>query len=118
MKYKIEIQYHTGDSFHSYDAEQFLPGDWENHDIIRENIKRIREHYEWFERNHGRTYHFENKTKISEPEWHKGKLEYTITLKLDNGIEYDQSVFWCGYFESLLGAKAIAQEEEGFSFSY
>lgn len=114
MKYQIKIFYQTGDSFSRRDEERFLDGDWENPDIIRENLRRIKEHNEWYL---GENNSFHN--KVSKPKWIKADdkyPEFSVTLKLDNGTEYKQSTFWRGYFERLYGADAVIKKEEGFSF--
>lgn len=113
MKYNIRINYETGDTFSSHDEIDYLDGTWENEEIIRENLSRIKEHYEWIKDKHGYN------PKIEEPEWHKRcPYENTVILKTDLGIEYWQSSFWSGYFETLYEAKAIPIKPEieiGFS---
>ena len=47
MNYKIEIEYHTGNSFNSYDTKQTLEPIWTNSDICKKNLKNIKEHFDF-----------------------------------------------------------------------
>lgn len=44
-KYKIKIDYKTGDSFKTYNTSNMLELEWDNFDIAKENLKAIKEHY-------------------------------------------------------------------------
>lgn len=112
MKYNIVISYSTGDSNGSHDDTQFMDGEWENKEIIKENLERIKEHYKWYEYTHIRF----GKEPVEEPNWHKGLPEYSVLFKTDQGVEYMQSAYWCGYFETLYGAKAVPVKEEEIGF--
>jgi len=112
MKYNIRIFYRTGDSFGSRNKEMDLDGFWENTEIIKENLKRIKEHYEWY-KNKNSSY---SSKKIEKPTWHTNRYDESIKLKTDKGVEYEQSTYWCGYFESLYGAKAIICSEPDMEF--
>ena len=47
MKYKIQYNYNTGDSFRTEKGlKNFLDMTWENLDIVKANLLRIKEHYE------------------------------------------------------------------------
>jgi len=48
MEYKIKIEYCTGNSFGSEDESGYLDLSWKNIDIAKENLKRIKEHYEQY----------------------------------------------------------------------
>lgn len=109
-KYKILVHYQTGDSFGNEDTEQFLEADWEDLDIAKGNLKRIREHYEyykWFNDHFGRKY--KNLPEPPKPDsWVEKKgfpgLPF-IALLLDNKEEWVFHPFWIGYFETLYGAE-------------
>ena len=46
--YKIKINYSSGDSFNRYDnLERCLEPEWTNIEIAKENLKRIKDHYDW-----------------------------------------------------------------------
>jgi hypothetical protein len=48
MKYKILVSYQTGDSISSSDQKQEIELDWEDIDVAKENLNRIKEHYEMY----------------------------------------------------------------------
>jgi hypothetical protein len=123
-KYRINISYYTGNSFGSEDVEETLDPIWENLDIAKENLIRIKEHYQmYFDMNH--TWGRNNKpddilNKHRDKPWfvdEQGSMpqyyaEHTLNLKLDNGNDYRISAFWCGYFEGLYEAEIIADETD------
>ena len=103
--YTIKIYYRTGDSFHTEDTEQILEGSWDNLVILRANLERIKNHYKYYETIYG--YSLYKLPELEEPEnWNK-EYPWQITLYLDNGNEWKFHAFWCGYFETLLGAEIV-----------
>jgi hypothetical protein len=56
---KIKISYTTGDSFGHNDKEDYLELTWQNLDNAKENLNRIKEHYEMYRSFKG--YNFEKK---------------------------------------------------------
>ena len=116
-EYEIRIRYWTGDSFSTEDRETSLDGTWKNVDVIKENVRRIREHYEWYQSLNN--YH-RSTGKLTKPSWFTAKSEHSINLKLDVGTEYYASPFWCGYFEGLYGIDVVKAkdktEELGFEY--
>lgn len=49
MKYSIQYTYDTGNSFHNeYGLVDTLELTWENLDIVKSNLQRIKEHYEYY----------------------------------------------------------------------
>ena len=115
-KYGIKVYYRTGDSFHSENTDRILELQWNDLDIAKLNLKRIKEHYLWYEwlHNGSRWGHKE----VSEPEWHKPYndnkygSEYTLILKADNENDMQIYAFWCGYFEELHSADIINIEKK------
>lgn len=117
-KYKIKIHYQTGDSFHNESAIDILEIDWESVEIAKENLKRIYEHYKFY----NSLYSFstkkpreelieENKTK----EWFVPgyyESEHCLKLKLDNENEIQILAFWCGYFERLDMVEIIQDDSD------
>lgn len=49
MEYSIKISYITGDSFSSELAIDFIEFTWKNIDIVKQNLLRIKEHYEQYQ---------------------------------------------------------------------
>lgn len=50
MKYTIEIEYTTGNSFKTERKISNLDFDWENLQIAEQNLNRIKEHWLWYSR--------------------------------------------------------------------
>lgn len=120
-KYKIQYNYDTGDSFKT---EQGLTGilnfTWENLDIAKENLQRIKEHYNFYQVNNNTNWpefiadkkryetkdesniRIENiKNNARTKDWYDGKYDFYLKLKMDDGIFYTTHPEWCGYFETL-----------------
>ena len=47
-KYKIEIEYSTGNSFHNEETSDIIELYWNNLDIAKANLNRIKEHYNMY----------------------------------------------------------------------
>lgn len=107
--YQIKISYQTGDSFSTEDDEKILEYQWNNLEIVRENLQRIKAHYEWYNSTSNDRDQKWKKTvpKFCAPhtssKWGaSSKYDYSILLLADNGkSEYQLYPFWVGYFESL-----------------
>lgn len=126
MIYRIEIHYITGDSFGSQETTSFLDPAWEDINIAKENLKAIREHWEFYYtmENSGALIRTRGKTKEEifneyKDRWWmvpdfklNGYDHHRMRLKMDNGNFMQQSNFWCGYFESLIGAKITPDKSE------
>lgn len=100
MKYVIKYGYRTGDSFHTENRESVLEHEWESKDLVKQNMKRIKEHYQWIEDKD--SYFVEEPAK--RPEWHRReRLEQdSVSLILDNGEKWIFRPPWIGYFEGLI----------------
>ncbi len=129
-KYQIRIDYITGDSFHSDNATDVLEMEWENLEVVKQNLIRIREHYTCY--GISRTY---NGVKWAEEEdqvlfngrwkkdWHvpgkyKGEEFNSIKLGTDNGAGWIIGTFWTGHFESLRSIEIIVAEEKGMKIIF
>lgn len=111
-KYRIKVDYSTGDSFHTEDTSDLVEMDWNDLDIAKENLKRIEEHYKWYTY-HNKSYsRFFNDKKIDEPLHHIGlEYDFQIRYKLDDGTEFFTTCPWCGYFENLQCAEIVVNPE-------
>ncbi len=122
MKYSILISYKTGDTFKSEDKESYVEGTWENLNIIKQNLKRIKEHYLWYSetQNHWK-YSKKQYAELlkNKPDFVNDKYNWALNLFLDNGQEYQYSTFWCGQFEILYGAKIeeVKEVDEDLEFT-
>jgi len=118
MAYQILIDYETGDSFNSERREGMLNITWQNVDIAKENLVRIKEHYAWYDYMNDNYGQYKYKNKIPQrPAWHDNKHDFSVKLKMDNGGEMDMSAFWCGYFETLYGASIVEEKDSDMSFT-
>ena len=118
MEYKILITYNTGDGFHTKEGvRQVLEMGWKNYDVAYANIKRIEEHYKWYQATSNASY---NKKSAKDHKWlYEGKdwynnnklpspcREYSIVLYTDDNKPWKIWPFWVGYFESLVSAELI-----------
>ena len=113
MIYTINIEYTTGDSFHTENAEKTVELEWENVEIAIEAMNRIKEHNHWVEERN-RSNRWSSKPP-SRPSWHKIEdeeddkemLDFFINLPLDDGTEHQIHCFWTGYFENITALEVI-----------
>lgn len=127
MRYTIEVSYKTGDTFQSYDTSHELGISWENLDMAKEALRRIKEQYEVETDNeHAERWgRFYPEAKFRDPKdfkWYSPKYpEVSIMLPLDDGTEHCHGTPWRGYFEHLYGAEIVpvndTKEEEGMKFT-
>lgn len=116
--YKIKYHYRTGGSFHSEDREDILEFEWNDVELAKQALERIKEHYLWYE-SINNSYSFRPKN-IERPEWHKNELDEKglekiaiqnmLVLQMDEGKQVQFWCPWCGYFETLYGAEIVLDE--------
>ena len=121
MKYKIQYNYDTGDSFnHEPDNSETLEMVWENLDVAKKNLQRIKEHYSQYKELNSYSLK-KSREKILESSKDKdwfvegtgySESENCIILYSDDGKPWQFWAPWCGYFESLNYAEIIIPEEE------
>lgn len=115
-KYRIKIEYQTGNSFGSYTETSYLDISWDDLEVAKENLQAIRQHWDYY--SDLDSYN----PKKSRQQWEKDLKNYRwwfvgpedykddfcrrnlMKLKGDNGETMQQWNFWCGYFEELIGA--------------
>lgn len=120
MKYTLRIDYSTGNSFGSEDVITDLEITWDDLDIIKQNLRNIKEHYYMIEE----LENFMNRKKYDEilaqyrnKDWFVDENDvymnqYYIYLKADNGNKIRISTFWIGHFEKLHSIEIILSEKE------
>jgi hypothetical protein len=117
MSYQIEYNYDTGDSFGTQTGLiGILELGWESLEVAKQNLQRIKEHYQWYSRKKG----WRNE-KVEDPtdkDWYSQKYDFCIILKTDDGNDWQISAPWCGYFESLNEARIISKVDDGMSISF
>lgn len=111
--YQIEVHYSTGDSFGRQETSRVLEMKWKDLDKAKAALKRIKEHYLWYDYENSNFYFGEDGEEPVEPEWHKGmEYDYCLKVELDNGNEVEFSAPWCGYFETLHSAEITSFDED------
>jgi hypothetical protein len=121
---KIKISYQTGDSFNTYDTKEYLEYEWDNLDIIKQNVDAIVAHNKfvkeisedrWMGNEEIEKRVEEAKTNwwfVEKLPWDKTNIcskdfvrSQYIYLKKDDGTLIDKpySCFWIGWFEHLKG---------------
>jgi len=155
MKYKIKYVYKTGNSFNTYTDEGELEIDWTDLSVAKQNLKRIKEHYDFYkeinsyfsdktdeeliEENKSKDWFYTEKRLIA---YEEGKKEdYCVIDKKETKKWKDQGYIidtiiskdsatnylilytdenkpfqfwpqWCGYFETLISAEIIPDEND------
>lgn len=122
MAYHIKCSYQTGDSFETEDAEVVLQMKWESLEAAKAALKRIEEHWRWYEYEEKRwCWESRNKEAPKQPKWHKELRQQwdgrpvspaVLAVLLDNGKSVQFPAPWCGYFERLYGAKIITSDDD------
>lgn len=123
-KYIIVVDYKTGDSFHSYDTSTIME-DWNDIEVAKENLQRIKEHYEFYEMKN--SFKLNYLSKVEKKKWEDklnnpppfvvmtnelGVSYPSLKIKEDDGTEYTIFPAWCGYFERLYGAEVQLRNDE------
>lgn len=127
MAYTISIRYQTGNSFGTEDEVHELDKTWDNIHVVRENLCRIRDHYNFINRMNEVNFGYygkpeDNKERIAELNKVKNEPWFIIgkrygcdnwssdlLIKNDDGSEEKLYAFWTGYFERLYGADIITR---------
>jgi hypothetical protein len=108
--YKIRYKYSTGDSFNPpHDEDGVLELSWTFLDVAKENMNRIKEHYEHYTNKDIRYLtgkalkerKEEIKKQLENKPWRDRNYETSIILVADNGNPCMILPPWIGYFEDL-----------------
>jgi hypothetical protein len=120
--YTIDVKYTDGNSFRHYEVVETLKFSW-NIDVAKENLKRIKNHYESYNNRNGYVACMLGDKEVSLLEFIKTQPWYdedswsgSIIFLQNDGSSIDFSTPWTSYFASLIGAKivvAINEEEDG-----
>ncbi len=105
--YNIKIQYQTGDSFSTAEREETIEMEWVHLDRAKESLKRIQNHYEFYQKHDNI---WEKPEGVELPEgvlWDDENKMICLELIADNGDPFRYGCFWVGYFESLRSATIV-----------
>lgn len=120
-KYKILINYQSGNSFRCDVYEDYLELEWDNLEVAKRNLAFIKEHWEMYSELNsyrmGKPTKEETFENYSNKQWFVDNgdphySEYCMLLEADNGNKMQQRNFWCGYFEDLHGAEIITDNSD------
>lgn len=119
MSFLIEYRYKTGNSFGSSNEAEKLPLTWEDYKAAKDALRRIKEHYEYYQEVHSYSYGKQADAKKSKEDaklkdWFVEESELCLKIKADNGADYQFYAPWCGYFERLHVASIISDDRITF----
>ena len=122
--YKINITYDSGDSFNHYSGleKTIEEASWENIDAAKVALRSIQEHYRWYmicnkEWNVSEKEKKSATQKARQKDWYYEQYpDVAMYLLDDKGEKFHVSTFWCGYFESLVGADIVSDGPSDMSF--
>jgi len=122
MSYKILVTYDTGNEIYAeYNVQGLLEFSWETLEKVKENLKRIHEHYKYYCEKTDSFSRYSKRSKQDQKDWEQKKSKekwffpnhvFSMNLLMESGEELPYSNFWCGFFESLTSAEIIETIEE------
>lgn len=129
MKYKIKIDYVTGNSFGSEDTSSIIELEWNDLEVAKANLKRIQDHWAYYTAKEGRRWwsrekeakELITKVELEKPDWlvtkyhdatFKGSHHCLIKLYADNGNVFQTWPPYVGYFESLTSAEIVSEDSD------
>lgn len=120
MKFQIEANYTTGDSFGSENVTDVLEYEWQNEEIAKKNLKALADHYRAYQWQEKKGYTFQEDPKIDyKNEWwyrdvpcYHGELSPAIWLLTDDMLKIPFSCPWVGYFETLSSLELKIKNEK------
>lgn len=108
MSYQIHAEYETGDSNGRHDTSTTLEMVWEDLEKAKAALKRLEEHYRWYDGRDSWEVRYKKVAPPEEPAWHVGlPYDFTVKVLLDNGAEVQFLAPWCGYFERLRSLEIV-----------
>lgn len=107
-KYRIKVEYRTGNSFETHIEDGFIDLEWNDFEMAKESLRRIKNHNEYIkEYNHWT----EPEEQIDGVYWSKDKC-IGLEIITDDGNNYKMSAFWTGYFETLIKAEIVCNDDD------
>ncbi len=118
VRYSIQIDYTTGDSFGSERTTGEVGCSWTDINKAKDALQRIKEHHDAY-RDGKREYTAESKfvQAIKDKPWFFAEYgvecwPHLLSVDTDDGTPQQISAFWNGYFETLHSAEIIIDEPE------
>lgn len=98
MKYRIKYNYTKSSYEENVDIEDYLDQEWNNLNIAKENLKRIKEHYECYKKWKSMIFcskeQQEFDKELSTKDWYDSSYFDLLRLKLDNGEFSEITIPW------------------------
>lgn len=117
MPFLIRYTMRTGDSFSTEIVTNELEYEFDDIKYAEETLKRIQEHYEWYE--DVEDYRIsKKKANQKKPSWHNVKyanetiLHHIINIRVNEDETYQFHCPWCGCFEKLIDVEIVVKKEE------
>lgn len=129
VPYDIKISYQTGDSFHTSDEEQLLGLKTESLEVAKDCLRRIKEHYQYYEAQNKGDYRVRwmNKEEkaahdrilesAKKAPWYVEEFDFSLNFDIGEGKTWRVNAFWCGYFEKLYGAEIVTEGDTDMKFT-
>jgi hypothetical protein len=123
--FTLEIHFKTGDSFESYEETDKIGHVWESLDKAEEALYAIKDHHNYIQEvkraeRLNRTEAKKLKKQAEKESWFctgdSTENECYLKVKDDEGNLVKINAFWHGYFETLLSARIVLEEEIMFDF--
>lgn len=101
--YTIKITYQTGSSFGITVNDNILGICWKDIDKAKSALRKIKRHNTFY--NNKNSYSYKKNKEFDNHD------EYIIMFENDNGVEVQTSAFWRGWFEKLICAEIIFEND-------
>ena len=124
--YLIEVTYDTGDSFHQeHDVKHIVKElKWKSLTKAKKALKDIVNHYKFYMTMHkewsaGKKEKDKAQRIAKSSKWYDERYpDFNIHVENDDGERINISSCWTGYFDSMVGADIITEEDDGMSFRF
>lgn len=115
IEYKIKYNYNTGDSFNTErNCIAYLECTWTNLEIVKDNLRRIREHYLYndslSQKNKRQIKKIKKEAEVKD--WFVAKYDSCLKLLANSRTEFQISAPWVGYFKSLNEVEIESNDSE------
>lgn len=116
-KYTIKIEYTTGNSFNSERLSENLEFEWQNIEMAKANLKRIKNHYEFY-MEYNNTHKKPDVTLLEGVIWNDKYRSICLELINDERKPFSFGNFWTGYFETLHSIEVVAVVDEDMKIEF
>jgi hypothetical protein len=108
MEYQIEITYKTGNSFGTHTERERVGCVWDSLEEAKDALKSIREHLEYCKTSRLRP---RKETPVTWT-WYNEEYSEGSLLIFSGGKQFRIHAFWQGWFETLLKAEIVFDDND------